>query len=323
MKPNIVVVDGYTVNPGDLSWDALNQFGSINIYDRSSASMLIERCIDANIIISNKVVFTASIIDQLPQLQCICVSATGYNNVDLEAASRRKIPVCNVVGYSSPSVAQHVFAMILHFTNQLAMHANGVAQGEWSASIDWSYWKNPITELANKTIGIYGFGKIGQQVANIALALGMNLIAHHKHPIRDAKEGVQFVDLDTLFRESDFLSLHAPLTTENKGMISTKNLQLMKSSAILINTSRGGLINEVDLKEALDNKIIAGAGLDVLSQEPPLRDHPLIGVDNCVITPHQAWASKASRSRLIKGVIENVAAFVAGQPRNVVNTIIM
>ena len=315
----IVITDGYTLNPGDLDWAPFHQIGSVEIFERTSQELLIQRIKDANIVVSNKSRLTAEVIQQLDQLQCICVSATGYNNVDVEAAAKKNIPVCNVLGYSSPSVAQHVFAFILNFSNHLAMHHQSVQQGDWSNNADWCYWKKPIIELAGKTLGIYGFGKIGQAVAKLGLAYDMKVIAHHKHPERDRREGVAFVGLEELIKQSDFLTLHAPLNDENKEIVNQDFLSKMKSSAYLINTGRGGLIQELDLKNALEKEIIAGAGLDVLSAEPPAPTHPLLGVKNCWITPHQAWGSRESRQRLLDEVILNIQAFQNGTPRNQVN----
>ena len=222
----------------------------------------------------------------------------------------------NVSGYSTPSVAQHVFALLFALTNKVESYNLEVHQGVWSEQIDFSYWHNPILEIKEKVIGIYGFGKIGQEVGKIALAFGMQVIAHHKHPERDKMEGVEFVSLDDLFRRSDVLTLHAPLNKSNEGIISQQNISKMKKSAFLINTGRGGLINEPDLKTALENGMIAGAGLDVLSQEPPPSDHILLNTKNCIITPHQAWASQSARQRLMNELAKNIKAYLKGQDRN-------
>lgn len=317
--PKIVLLDGYTSNPGDLSWAPISRLGDFSIYKRTKDEEVIVRAKEANILIVNKKTITAAHLEQLPQLACICVIATGYNNVDVEAAKKKGIPVCNAVGYGSTAVAQHVFALLLALTNRVETHNKSVEAGEWSNNIDWSYWKSPMVELAGKTMGIYGLGKIGQKVADIALAFDMRVISTHKHPIRDQREGVAFVDLETLFSESDVLSLHAPLTAENAGLVNQSRLNLMKSTAFLINTGRGGLIHEMDLRSSLLSNQIAGAGLDVLSSEPPPTDHPLIGIPNCVITPHHAWAARESRERLIRIVGENIEAFLGGEPQNVVN----
>ncbi len=316
IRPNIVVLDGFTTNPGDLSWDGLRGLGDLAVYDRTPREKVIERSKEATFLLVNKVNLDAEILAGLPALKCICVLATGYNNIDVVTAKQRGIVVCNARGYSSASVAQHVFAMILAMVNRVAEHDASVRRGEWPERQDFSYTLGPVMELSGKTLGIYGLGQIGGQVAMIGRAFGMNIIAHHKHPERDAREGVRFVDLDTLFRDSDFLTLHAPLTAENQGLINTNRLSQMKRSAYLVNTSRGGLINEADLRQALLSGQIAGAALDVLSKEPPAPDHPLLGLKNCLITPHNAWASKEARGRLLEETIKNVGAFLAGKPRN-------
>ncbi len=315
----IVVLDGFATNPGDLSWEGLVAFGETKIYDRTPPELVAERIADAGIVISNKVVLNENLIARLLKLRCICVLATGFNNVDAMAARRRGIPVCNVVGYSTPSVAQHVFALLLELTNAVSKQDSEVKDGGWEKAKDWSYTLQPIVELSGKTMGIYGFGKIGQKVGEIARAFGMDVIAHHKHPQRDAKEWVTFVSQEKLFSLSDVLSLHAPLTVENKGLINKIHLSMMRPSAILINTGRGGLVNEADLCDALEKGTIAGAGLDVLSEEPPRSGNILIGAKNCIITPHQAWASRDSRARLLAETVKNVEAFLEGKPRNVVN----
>jgi len=315
----IVVLDSFATNPGDLSWEHLEQLGDTIIYDRTPPELLAERIADASIVITNKVILNENLIARLLKLRCICVLATGYNNVDVKAASRRGIPVCNVLGYSTASVAQHVFALLLELTNGVAKHYRQVKTGGWQNSKDWSYSLQAIVELLGKTMGIYGFGKIGRKVGEIARAFGMDVIAHHKHPKRDAKDWVSFVSLEKLFSLSDVLSLHAPLTSENQGIVNKKHLSMMRTSAILINTGRGGLVNEVDLKEGLEKGTIAGAGLDVLSEEPPVSGNILIGTKNCIITPHQAWASRESRARLLAETVKNVEAFLAEKPRNVVN----
>lgn len=315
----IVVLDGYTLNPGDLDWSVIGQLGKLTVYAYTPPEKMLEHAREADIIIVNKAVLNQELLQQLPQLKCICVSATGFNNVDVTAAQQLDIPVCNVVGYGSTSVAQHVFALLLTLTNRIEAHSQSVKAGDWANSRDFCYTLQPIVELAGKTMGIYGFGKIGQQVGKIALAFGMNVLATHKHPKRDAMPGVTFVDLGTLFEQSDVVTLHAPLSSENKAFVNQEMLRKMKSSAYLINTGRGPLIDEKDLAEALKNQQIKGAGLDVLSQEPPAHDHPFYQLDNCIITPHQAWASKQSRMRLLNATAENVKAFLEGSPVNVVN----
>ncbi|MFT5165969.1 MAG: glycerate dehydrogenase [Saprospiraceae bacterium] len=315
----IIVLDGNTLNPGDLDWQVIKNFGETTIYDRTVAEQTVERAIDADIILVNKHPLTAVMLKQLPGLKCICVTATGYNNVDVDFAKSKNIPVCNVLGYSTASVAQHVFSMILNFTNNPQDHNHSVQEGQWQKSKDFSFHLSPFHELARKTLGIYGFGRIGQKVAEIAQAFEMKVIVTHKHPVKDRQAGVQFVHIEELFQESDFISLHAPLTLDNVGIVNKKLLQTMKQSAYLINTARGSLINDIDLREALENKQMAGAGLDVLSTEPPSSEHPLLGVKNCIITPHMSWATVESRKRLLVSTAENIKAFLDGNPRNVVN----
>ncbi len=268
-QTNIVVLDGYTLNPGDLSWNKLKALGRTSVYEHTPERLLLERARPADILLVNKAPLNAETLRRLPRLKCICVTATGYNNVDVEAAKTQGVVVCNVVGYAALSVAQHVFALLLEMTNQVARHDQSVRSGDWSKQPHFTYSLSTMAELAGKNMGIYGLGRIGRQVARIALAFGMRVIANHKHPERDKMEGVRFVDLDTLFRESDVLSLHAPLTPENADLINVENLNKMKKSAYLINTGRGGLINESALERALKANWIAGAGLDVLVQEPP------------------------------------------------------
>lgn len=319
MSPTIVYPDAHTLNPGDLDWAPLQQSGRLITYDYTPASQVVERLKAADIALVNKVIIDAEVLAQLPRLRCICVTATGYNNVDLEAARWRGIPVCNVVDYSTPAVAQHVFALLLAMTNGVAAHTASVRAGDWAAQQHFAYWLHSIDELAGKTMGIYGFGRIGQAVARIALAFGMQVLATHKHPERDATEGVRFVALAELFRESDVVSLSAPLTEANFEIVNADLLNQMRPTAYLINTSRGGLIKESDLYAALGAKRIKGAALDVLQTEPPRGQHPLFTLDNCWITPHQAWASQAARQRLLDKVADNVRAFLAGKPQQVVN----
>ena len=315
----IVVLDGYTLNPGDLDWSPLQNMGETKIFERSTPDQILARSADANIILSNKVVLDKPVLEKLKRLKLIAVTATGFNNIDVEAAHELGILVCNASNYGSDSVAQHTFALILELTNQCGLHNHSVKNGGWSQSKDWSYQLNPMMELAGKTLGIVGFGSIGQKVASIALGFGMKVMANHKHPERDRREGVTFVSLGNLLKMSDVVTLHCPLNNENKGFINAKSLSLMKPSAFLINTSRGQLINESDLEDALINGKLNGAGLDVLSQEPPLSDHPLTRLQNCFVTPHHAWATRESRQRLMDIVVGNVEAFIKGEPRNLVN----
>lgn len=315
----IVFLDAYTTNPGDLKWEDLLLLGEVALYDRTETHLVYERSKDAEVIITNKVNFNKALFDQLPKLKCICVAATGFNTIDTQAAKENGVLVCNVVGYSTSSVAQHVFALIFALNGRAEQHSEHVKQGGWQKAKDWTYQIHKNYELDGKTLGIYGLGRIGKKVAEIGLAFGMTVLSTHKHPKRDANPNIRFVDLDTLFKNSDILSLHAPLTSENEGLVNKKTLALMKKNALLINTGRGGLIHELDLKNALDNNLIAGAGLDVLSEEPPRSRNVLMDCENCVITPHLAFASFESRKRLLAETVENVKAYQSGKPRNVVN----
>ena len=318
-QPKIVVLDGHTLNPGDLSWNELKNLGEVDFYDRTSSDEIVPRAKDATILIVNKLVLTREHIEQLPVLRCICVSATGYNNVDLVATREREICVSNAVGYGTHSVAQHVFALLLELSNNVALHHQSVLNGDWSNQPDFSYWKKPLIELNGKTMGILGFGRIGQKVASIAMAMGMRVLATHRHPERDALVGVTFVRIEDLFSASDVVCLTVPLNDKTRQIVDAKMLQRMKPSAFLINTGRGELINESDLYQALVEEKLAGAGLDVLDGEPPRSDHPLFDLPNCIITPHQAWASKEARQRLLDITVGNVASYLRGKPQNVVN----
>ncbi|WP_425422046.1 D-2-hydroxyacid dehydrogenase [Phaeodactylibacter xiamenensis] len=315
----IIALDGRTLNPGDLSWEGLSTFGEYEIHDFTPKEQVVERGRPADILLVNKVVLGKDELAQLPNLKCICVTATGYNNVDLQAARERGIPVCNAVGYSTDSVAQHVFALLLALTNKVYQHHISVQAGEWQRSDDFAYTLHTLPELAGKIFGIYGFGRIGQRVADLAQAFGMKILATHKHPERDARPGVEFVSLEELFERSDVISLHAPLSEPNREIVNAQLLQRMKSTAYLINTGRGGLIQEADLKLALQEKQLAGAALDVLSTEPPKEGNVLINAPNCILTPHLAWASLEARQRLMDITLNNIRAFQAGAPQNVVN----
>lgn len=314
----IVILDGYTVNPGDLSWEGIESLGSCKIYERTTPEETIDRAKDADAVFTNKVVFNKALIEQLPRLKFIGVLATGYNVVDLEAASDAGIVVTNIPAYSTASVAQMVFSHILHHVQNISTHALSVQKGEWSKSIDFSYHLTPQTELAGKTLGIIGFGQIGQTVAKLGIAFGMNILFNNRSK-KETSLNAQQVDLDTLLAESDYISINCPLTDENAGFINKNAIDKMKPSAILINTGRGPLINEKDLAEALNSERIAGAGLDVLSAEPPAPDNPLITAKNCRITPHIAWATTEARARLIEIATQNLKAFTEGKPQNVVN----
>jgi glycerate dehydrogenase len=313
--PQIVVLDGHTLNPGDLDWSPLERCGSLRVYDRTSPSQVLERAASADILLTNKTPLTAAMIAELPQLRYIGVLATGYNVVDVTAAKLRGIPVTNVPGYSTASVAQHVWALILELANQVAAHATAVRAGAWAACPDFSFTLNPLPELAGKTLGIIGYGEIGQAVAKIGAAFGMEIITSTRTP----RPGVRCVSVSELAAQSDIISLHCPLTESTSGMVNQDFLRQMKSSALLINTGRGPLIVEYDLAEALNAGTIAGAGLDVLSTEPPDAENPLLTAKNCRITPHLAWASVAARTRLLNQVATNLQAFLSGSPIHVVN----
>lgn len=315
----IVVLDGYTLNPGDLSWKDLEALGPCTVYDRSAPEETVARAEDAEIVITNKTELSSDVIEQLANLKYIGVLATGYNVVDIEAARSRGILVTNVPAYSTHSVAQMVFAHLLNLALHVGRHAQTVSSGKWSACPDFCYWDTPLIELAGLTMGIVGFGRIGRATANAALAFGMKTIAYDIAAPADAPEGCRLVELDDLFRESDVVSLHCPLTSENQNIVNEKRLAMMKKTAFLINTSRGPLVDEQALAKALDNGRIAGAGLDVLTSEPPDKDNPLLDAGNCFVTPHISWATRAARQRLLKVATENVAAFIAGKPQNVVN----
>lgn len=311
----IVVLDGYTLNPGDLSWDGIKQLGECTVYDRTPPELTVERAAGAEIVITNKVVFNEKVISQLPRLKYIGVLATGFNVVDVVAAKKAGIIVTNIPAYSTASVAQMVFSHILNFAQNVAVHAQSVSDGEWAASADFAYCKTPQTELAGKILGIIGFGQIGQTVAKIGLAFGMKVIFTNRSKKETGLQASQ-VELDTLLAESDFISINCPLTTENTGFINKSTLEKMKPSVFLVNTGRGPLINEQDLADALNSGRIAGAGLDVLSVEPPLPGNPLPKAKNCYTTPHIAWATFEARSRLMKIATENVKAFINGRPQN-------
>lgn len=314
----IVILDGYALNPGDLSWKGFYELGECTIYDRTPAALTVERVGDAEIAITNKVIFNKEIISQLPNLKYIGVLATGFNVVDTAAARNAGIVVTNIPAYSTPSVAQMVFAHILNFTQNIGIHAQSVSKGEWAASADFAYWKTPQIELAGKTLGIIGFGQIGQAVATIGLAFGMKIIFTNRSKKETELNAIQ-VDLDRLLKESDFISINCPLTPENGGFMNKEAIFKMKPTAFLINTGRGPLVNEQDLADALNSGRIAGAGLDVLSFEPASPDNPLPMAKNCFITPHIAWATFEARTRLMQIAVSNLKSFVDGIPVNVVN----
>ncbi|HEX8235231.1 MAG TPA: D-2-hydroxyacid dehydrogenase [Abditibacteriaceae bacterium] len=314
----IVVLDGHTLNPGDLSWSALQALGDCIIYDRTCESEVVTRAAEAQVVLTNKTVVTGAAMRALPQLRYIGVLATGYNVVDTEAARERHILVTNVPAYGTASVAQATFALLLELVNAVGHHDLSVHQGRWTSCPDFSYSEKPLVELAGLKLGIIGLGTIGQAVAHIAQAFGMEVLAHSRTP-RDVPQ-IHFVDLKTLLTTSDIISLHCPLTPDTREIINTSRLRQMKPSGFLLNTSRGPLIDERALAHALNHDHIAGAGLDVLSVEPPTADNPLLQAKNCIITPHIAWATRAARQRLLDTAVANLLAFQQGQATNVVNS---
>lgn len=312
----ITILDGYAENPGDLSWEWLNEYGEVNIFERTPKEKIAERCADSEILITNKTPLREELLRNLPKLRFIGLLSTGFNVVDWQYCSEKGIPVCNIPSYSTEAVAQLTFAHILEHTNSVAAHSDSVHSGEWSACKDFCYWVAPLTELSGKTLGIIGFGKIGKAVAKIALAFGMKVVASTNHP--SPFDGVEFADKDKLLERSDYVTLHCPLTAETEKMVNAEFLAKMKKSAILINTSRGQVIDEDALAEALKNGVIAGAGLDVMSEEPPKASNPLLSVPQCHITPHIAWAGYETRTRLMEICKSNVDAFFKGKPINCV-----
>ena len=315
----IVVLDGYGLNPGDLSWEEFKQLGEVVVYDRTSPAELMERAQGAEVLLTNKTLLTAENIEALPALKYIGVLATGYNVVDLEAATRKGIVVTNIPSYSTYSVAQMVFAHVLHITQRVGHYAEDNANGRWSANADFCYWDTPLIELAGKTMGIVGLGHIGQATAKIALAMGMKVSAFTSKDQKDLPEGITKVTMDQLFSTADVISLHCPLTANTKELVNETRLMQMKPTAILINTGRGPLIDEAALAQALNEGQIAAAGLDVLCQEPPKATNPLLKAKNCFITPHIAWASFEARTRLMGIALHNLQGFVAGDICNKVN----
>lgn len=316
----IVNLDGFTTNPGDLSWEGIEKLGDYIVYDRTSPDEIINRAKGADILIVNKTIIDRDILDALsPELKYIGLQSTGYNVVDCEYARKLGITVCNIPAYSTNAVAQLVFAFILQITNEVTLHSNAVKNGEWCECPDFCFWKKPLTELDGKTIGIVGFGSIGRRVALIAEAFGMRVIAYNPRPKDKGELNVSFVTIDELLRQSDIVTCHCPLTPETEGLINKENISKMKKSAIFINTSRGPVVDEQALADALNNNELQAAGLDVLKIEPARRDNPLLTAKNCYITPHIAWAAKETRARLLKILEDNIVAYLDGKPQNVVN----
>lgn len=316
-RPRIVILDGYTLNPGDQSWAGLEALGECRIHERTSPELVVSRLEGAALAITNKVPLSRETLARLPDLRYIGVTATGYNIVDTVAARERGIPVTNVPTYGTRSVAQFTFALILELAHRVGMHSDSVRAGDWSRCPDFCYWRSPLVELEGMTLGIVGYGRIGRAVADLGRAFGMRILVASRSAV--AGGDVRSADVETVFRESDVLSLHCPLTDDTRHLVNRERLGWMKPGAWLINTSRGPLVDEAALAAALDAGRIAAAAVDVLSVEPPRPDNPLLHARNCLVTPHQAWASLAARRRLLEVAVDNVKAFLAGQPVNVVN----
>ena len=320
----IVILDGYTLNPGDLSWKGFEELGNLRVYDRTSydvndIDLIVQRSKDADAIIINKTPISRKALDKLPNLKYIGLLATGYNVVDIDAAKEKGITVTNVPTYGTDSVAQMTFALLLELTNNVGIHDAAVKAGKWSKSPDWCFWESPLIQLSGKTLGIIGYGRIGQSVGKIAQAFGMKVLATANNPRKELEnKDMKYVELDELFANSDFISLHCPLTDETKGIINKKSIEKMKSNVMIINTSRGGLIVEDDLADALNRERIAGAALDVVSVEPIKPDNPLLKAKNCILTPHISWAPIESRERLMNIAVNNLVEYLKGQSVNVV-----
>lgn len=316
----IINLDASALNPGDLSWDVLNQFGEVTLYQKTeSEDEAIRRIGDHEIVLVNKVPITETLLAACPNIQLICVQATGYNIVDIAACARRGIPVCNVPDYGTAAVAQFTLALMLELCHRIGYHDTAVHEGKWCRSKSFCFWDTPQMELGGKTLGIIGFGRIGQAVAKLAQAFGMRVIAHSRRKTREGCQIAPYVDLNTLLRESDFISLHCPLTPENTGMVNAEFLNSMKGGSFLINTARGGLLDEQAVADALRSGKLAGAAVDVVTEEPMKEYNPLLTAPNCIITPHIAWAPRESRQRLLDCCVDNIRAFLAGNPQNVVN----
>ena len=311
-----VVLDGYAENPGDLSWEWLSEYGEYTVYDRTPADLILERADGCDVVMTNKTPLTRETLEKLGKVKYIGLLSTGFNVVDWEYCREKGIPVCNIPSYSTSAVAQCVFAHILEHTNSVALHSSSVHKGEWSSNPDFSYHLKPLYELQGKTLGIIGFGKIGKAVADIATAFEMNVLASTNHPSPYGE--VRFVEREYLVSNSDFISIHCPLTPDTTGMVDRCFLEKMKPTAMLINTSRGPVVNENDLADALKNGAIAAAGIDVMCKEPPEKDNPLFGIPSCTITPHIAWAGFETRERLMDICKENLRAYADGKPINVV-----
>ena len=315
----IVILDGYAVNPGDLSWDFLNTFGDVTVYERTTPEQAIERSVGADILLTNKTLIGEELMAACPALKLICVLATGYNVVDCAAAKARNIPVCNVPAYSTQSVAQMTFALLLELCNRVGHHSDAVHGGAWCRSKDFCFWDYPQMELAGKTMGIIGFGQIGRAVGMIAKAMGMNVLAYNRSHCAEGEAIGTYVDLDTLLAQADVISLHCPLTELTTGIINAESLQKMKDGAILINTARGPLVDEQAVADALRSGKLRGFAADVVCKEPMAQDNPLLGTPNCILTPHIAWAPLEARKRIQACTAKNIEGFLNGNPVNVVN----
>jgi len=317
MQHTIVILDGYTENPGDLSWDGFAELGSLTVYDRTKEEDILSRIGDADIVITNKTPLSREVIEQAPNIRYIGVLATGYNVVDIQAAKEKGIPVCNIPTYGTDAVAQFAFALLLEIAHHVQHHSDAVKQGRWTSSPDFCFWDYPLIELAGKTMGLIGYGRIGQAVARIARAFGMLVIAYDSY--QDPKHQDVYVSLDELLHRSDVISLHCPLFEATKGIINKDSIAKMKDGVIILNNSRGPLIIEQDLADALNSGKVYAAGLDVVSTEPITKDNPLLTAKNCLITPHISWAPKESRQRLMDIAVDNLRSFLAGKSQNVVN----
>lgn len=316
----LVVLDGHVLNPGDLSWEAVHRLAEAVIHPRTSASDIVAHSADADFLFTNKTPLRAETLAQLPRLKYIGVLATGYDVVDVKAARERGIPVTNIPIYGTASVAQLAFALLLELIHRPQQHSDAVSRGDWARNADWCFWRSPLFELSGKTMGIIGFGRIGRETARIANAFGMRVLASDAVQADPPDwEGFRWGTVEEVLEQSDVISLHCPLTADTRGLINADRLRRMKRTALLLNTSRGPLVVPEDLAQALKEGVIAGAGLDVLPVEPPPAEHVLYNVPNCLITPHMAWATREARARLLDTAIENLAAFLAGAPRNVVN----
>lgn len=317
--PKIVVLDGYTENPGDLSWDALKQCGELTVYDRTDESQIVSRIGEADIVYTNKTPITGETMEACPNIRFIGVLATGYNIVDVGAAKDKGIIVSNVPTYGTEAVGQFAIALLLEICHHIGHHGDAVKKGRWTAHADWCFWDYPLIELAGKTIGIIGFGRIGQTTGRIARSLGMHVLANDSYQSDSGKQIAEYVDRDTIWAKSDVIALHCPLFPETEGLINKETIACMKDGVIILNNSRGPLINERDLAAALNEEKVYAAGLDVVSVEPIKEDNPLLHAKNCIITPHISWASKESRQRLMDIAVDNLKQFLAGNPVNAVN----